>query len=55
MTDFKRGDFVEVQPDTPGGPTHFGVVDTIKSDGFAIVRVRGVPFLVKTSRLSLGS
>lgn len=52
MTSLQRGDFVEVQPDTPGGPTHFGVIDTVRTDGFVVVRVRGVPFLVKASRIS---
>lgn len=52
MADFKRGDFVEVQPDTPGKPTHFGVVDTPGKDGFTVVRVQGVPFLIANSRIS---
>lgn len=55
MSALQRGDFVEVQPDTPGGPTHFGTVDTVRTDGFVVVRVRGVPFLVKASRISRAS
>lgn len=52
MTGFKKGDFVKVQPDTPGKPAHWGVVDSDSKDGLTAVRVRGVPFLIPNSRIS---
>lgn len=55
MTDFKRGDFVEVQPEGAGKTPHFGTCDADSKGGFTIVRIWGTPFLIKNDRISKAS
>lgn len=55
MTDFKKGDFVEVQPEGAGKTPHFGTCEADSKGGFTIVRLRGTTFLIKNDRISKAS
>lgn len=53
--DFKKGDFVEVQPEGAGKTPHFGTCQADSKGGFTIVLLWNTPFLIRNDRISKAS